>query len=107
MQMVGKIRLALTPPINHSWNVTLYPTARGVTTSPMPYGSLMLQIDFDFIDHLLVLQTSEGNRRAIPLKPMTVAEFYQLLMSALHDSLWWATICCRPQYLQTYLRIGE
>jgi hypothetical protein len=85
MQMVGKIRLALTPPINHSWNVTLYPTVRGVTTSPMPYGSLMLQIDFDFNDHLLVLETSEGNRRAIPLKPMTVAEFYQLLMSALHD----------------------
>ena len=52
MQMVGKIRLALTPPINHSWNVTLYPTVRGVTTLPMPYGSLMVQIDFDFIDHL-------------------------------------------------------
>jgi len=85
MQMVGKIRLALTPPINHSWNVTLYPTVRGVTTSPMPYGSLMLQIDFDFVDHLLVIQTSENNRRTIPLEPMTVAEFYQLLMSALRD----------------------
>ena len=46
MQMVGKIRLALTPPINHTWNVTLYPTIRGVTTSPMAYGSLLLQIDF-------------------------------------------------------------
>lgn len=83
--MVGKIRLALTPPINHSWNVTLYPTVNGVTTSPMPYGSLMLQIDFDFIEHLLVLQTSEGDRKTIPLEPMTVAEFYQRLMSALHD----------------------
>ena len=50
-QIVGKIRLALMPPINHSWNVTLYPTVRGLTTSPMPYGSRMLQIDFDFIDH--------------------------------------------------------
>lgn len=85
MQMVGKVRLALTPPINHTWNVTLYPTIRGVTTSPMPYGSLMLQIDFDFVDHVLVLDTSEGNRRTIPLEPMTVAEFYRRLMSALHD----------------------
>jgi hypothetical protein len=85
MQIVGKIRLALTPSINHSWNVTLYPTVRGVTTSPMPCGSLTLQIDFDFIDHLLVLQTSEGDRRTIPLKPMTVAELYQLLMSGLRD----------------------
>src|SRR3569833_2785086 len=85
MQMVGKVRLALTPPINHTWNVTLYPTIRGLTTSPMPYGSLMLQIDFDFIDHVLVLETSEGNRRIFPLKPMTVAEFYRQLMSALRD----------------------
>jgi len=85
MQIVGKVRLALTPPINHSWNVTLYPTVRGLTTSPMPYGSVMLQIDFDFIEHLLVLQTSGGDRRTIPLKPMSVAEFYQRLMSALHD----------------------
>src|ERR1035441_10161872 len=53
-QIVGKIRLALTPPINHSWNVTLYPTARGLTTSPMAYGSLIVQIDFDFVEHLLV-----------------------------------------------------
>lgn len=83
MQIVGKIRLALTPPINHTWNVTLYPTVRGVTTSPMPYGALMLQIDFDFVDHVLVLATSEGARRTVPLRPMTVAEFYRQFMTAL------------------------
>jgi hypothetical protein len=82
--MVGKIRLALTPPINHCWNVTLYPTVRGLTTQPMPHGTRILQIDFDFIDHLLVVETSEGARRTIPLKPMTVAAFYEQLMAALN-----------------------
>jgi hypothetical protein len=83
MQMVGKIRLALTPHINHGWNVTLYPTIRGVTTSPMAHGSLMLQIDFDFLDHALLIATSEGDQAAIPLRPMTVAAFYERLMHAL------------------------
>ena len=85
MQIVGKIRLALTPPINHTWNVTLYPTVRGLTTAPMPYGARILQIDFDFIDHLLVVETSDGERRTIPLKPMTVAEFYRQVMHALES----------------------
>jgi len=83
MQIVGKVRLALTPPVNHTWNVTLYPTVRGLTTSPMPHGSRMLQIDFDFLDHLLLLQTSEGGRRTIALRPMTVAAFYAEVMAAL------------------------
>jgi hypothetical protein len=86
MQIVGKIRLALTPPLNHCWNVTLYPTVRGVTTSPMPYGNCSLQIDFDFVDHMLVVEASDCGRRSIPLQPMTVAAFYRELMSAL-DSL--------------------
>jgi hypothetical protein len=85
MQIVGKIRLALMPAINHAWNVTLYPTVRGVTTSPMPHGTRMLQIDFDFIEHMLLLQTSEGGRRTIPLKPMTVAAFFQQVMAALDE----------------------
>ncbi len=83
MQIVGKVRLALTPPINHTWNVTLYPTVRGLTTSPMPHGALMLQIDFDFIDHQLLVETSTGGRQIIPLKPMTVAAFYRQLLAAL------------------------
>ena len=85
MQIVGKIRMALTPPINHTWNVTFYPTVRGVTTSPMPYGTLMLQVDFDFVDHLLIVETSDGGLRTIPLVPMTVAEFYRQFMIALQE----------------------
>jgi hypothetical protein len=86
MQIVGKVRLALTPHVNHTWNVTLYPTVRGLTTLPMSHGSRMLQIDFDFLDHELVAQTSDGERRAIILRPMSVAEFYGEAMAAL-DSL--------------------
>jgi hypothetical protein len=83
MQIVGKVRLALMPPINHCWGVTLYPTVRGVTTSPMPYGNRTLQIDFDFVDHVLLVETSGGDREIIPLKPMTVAAFYRQFMDAL------------------------
>jgi hypothetical protein len=85
MQIVGKIRLALTPPINHTWNVALYPTVRGLTTSPMPHGNRMLQIDFDFIEHVLLLRTSVGGSVAIALKPMTVAAFYGQVMAALEE----------------------
>src|ERR1017187_3584061 len=85
-QIVGKVRLALTPPINHCWNVTLYPTARGLTTLPMWHGARTVQIDFDFRDHVLLVETGEGGRRVIQLKPMAVAEFYRELMAAL-DSL--------------------
>jgi hypothetical protein len=85
MQIVGKVRLALMPPINHTWSVTLYPTARGLTTSPMPHGTRMLEIDFDFIEHALVLETSTGGRVDIPLKPMTVAAFYRQAMAALDE----------------------
>ena len=85
MQMVGKIRLALTPPINHCWNVTLYPTVLGLSTGLMPHGTRTLQIEFDFIEHLLAVETSEGTSRTIPLKPMTVAAFYDKLMTALDD----------------------
>jgi Family of unknown function (DUF5996) len=83
MQMVGKVRLALTPPINHTWNVTLYPTIRGVTTSPMAYGSLIVQIDFDFVEHVLEVESSDGKRENFFLQPMTVAAFYERLMKAM------------------------
>jgi Family of unknown function (DUF5996) len=83
MQIVGKIRLALVPAINHAWNVTLYPTVRGLTTAPMPHGTRMLQIDFDFIEHVLLFQTSDGGRHTLLLQPMTVAAFYRDVMIAL------------------------
>lgn len=84
-QIIGKIRLVQTPWINHSWHVPLYLTARGLTTSPIPYGSRILQIDFDFIDHQLRLQTGAGQQRAIALQPQSVAAFYQAVMAALQE----------------------
>lgn len=83
MQIVGKIRLSLVPAINHCWNVTLYPTVRGLTTAPMPYDSRMLQIDFDFVEHQLAIEINDGVRQGFPLVPMTVAAFYQKVMRAL------------------------
>ena len=84
-QIVGKIRLVLTPWTNHSWHVTLYLTARGLTTSPIPHGTRLFQIDFDFIDHKLLLTTSDGALREMPLGPQSVAQFYQTLMSILRE----------------------
>jgi len=82
-QIVGKVRLALAPPVNHWWHVPLYVTARGLTTSPMPYRGLTLQIDFDFIDHVLRFDTSDGRREIIPLAPRSVADFYAEIMGRL------------------------
>jgi len=82
-QIVGKVRLALMPAFNHTWNVTLYATVRGLTTSPMPHGNRFLQIDFDFIEHLLLIQTSDGKGASIALRPMAVATFYGEVMTAL------------------------
>ena len=73
-QVVGKIRLALEPMVNHWWQVPLYVTATGLTTSPMPYGSRSVQIDFDFCHHALVITTSDPQRVEIGLAPMPVAE---------------------------------
>jgi hypothetical protein len=84
-QIVGKIRLAQSPWLNHSWHVTLYVTARGLTTSPIPHGARAFQIDFDFVDHQLTIESSDGRRRALPLEPQPVAAFYQLLMSELDE----------------------
>jgi len=79
-QIVGKVRLALSPAVNHCWHVTLYVTARGLTTSPIPYGARTFQVDFDFIDHRLAIQTSDGGQGALPLEPQPVAAFYGRLM---------------------------
>src|ERR1700746_1858031 len=84
-QIVGKIRLALSPWINHSWHVTLYVTARGLTTSPIWSGSRTFQIDFDFIDHRLLIQDGEGNVRTIALRPCSVADFHRELFAALRE----------------------
>ena len=83
LQIVGKIRLRQSPPINHSWHSTLYLTPRGLTTSPMPHGGRTFEIQMDFIDHQLVILTSDGRRGGFGLEPMTVASFYRRLMDAL------------------------
>jgi hypothetical protein len=84
-QVVGKIRLAQAPPVNHWWHVTLYVTSRGLTTSPMPHGDRSFQIDFDFVDHRLAITASDGQKRSLPLAPMSVADFYQRVMDALEE----------------------
>jgi hypothetical protein len=85
MQIVGKIRLTLTPWTNHSWHVTLYLTSRGLTTSPIPHGSDSFEIRFDFIDHHLRILKSDGRQQSIELKPRSVANFYQTVMAALDE----------------------
>jgi Family of unknown function (DUF5996) len=82
-QIVGKVRLKLTPWLNHSWHVTLYVTARGLSTGPMSADGRDLEIEFDFIDHVLWLRMSDGHFRQIMLRPVTVAEFYGEVMQAL------------------------
>ena len=84
-QIVGKVRLSLSPWTNHSWHVTLYLTARGLTTSPIFFGARVLQIDFDFVDHVLRLQTGEGIKKNIKLAPKSVATFYREMMDALGE----------------------
>lgn len=83
-QIVGKIRLVQTPLVNHFWNVTLYVSARGLTTSAIPYAKGVFEIEFDFIEHNLVIKTSEGAFEKIPLEPKTVKRFYEELMQKLN-----------------------
>src|SRR5436305_10085692 len=85
-QVVGKVRLALTPLVNHWWNVPLYVSARGLTTSSIPYGLRSFELEFDFIDHRLVLRVCNGSLASIPLSARSVADFYQELMATLHSS---------------------
>jgi len=100
-QIVGKIRLALTPWTNHSWHVTLYVTARGLTTSPIPFGSRIFEIRFDFVSHELRVIGSDGGLKVIPLVPQTVAQFYRAVMSALDD----LDAAYDPEYANRFWRV--
>ncbi len=84
-QVVGKVRLELCPLVNHYWNVAFYLTARGMTTSAMPYSRGTVEVRFDFIAHQLLIETSEGRMVVLALKPQTVADFYKAFMAALAD----------------------
>jgi hypothetical protein len=85
-QIVGKVRLVLTPKVNHWWNVPLYVSARGLTTSPIPYAGRVFEISFDFIDHKLVLATNDGLIKTLSLVPMSVAAFYKNVMGMLRSA---------------------
>jgi hypothetical protein len=83
-QIVGKVRLSLTPWLNHGWQVALYVTARGLGTSPVPVRGELLEIEFDFIQHRLALRTSRGEERWLTLEPQTVADFHRRVLDLLH-----------------------
>ncbi len=83
LQIAGKIRLVQSPWVNHQWHVTLYVTARGLTTLAIPHGTRIFQMDFDFLDHRLVVHSSDGGAKALRLEPKSVAAFYAELMEAL------------------------
>ena len=83
-QIVGKIRLTLTPWLNHSWQTPLYVTARGLGTSPIPIGVEIFEIEFDFIAHRLNVRTSRGAERFLPLKAQSVADFYHATLDLLN-----------------------
>ena len=84
-QVVGKVRLALTPWLNHGWHVPLYVTVRGLGTSPIPHRGALFDIEFDFIAHELVVHTSRGEQRRLALEPQPVADFYARVMAVLDD----------------------
>jgi len=82
-QIVGKVRLALSPRVNHWWEVPLYVNARGLTTSAIPYGNGIFEVQFDFLEHKLIIQTSWGSAKTLALRPQSVAAFYAEFVSAL------------------------
>jgi Family of unknown function (DUF5996) len=106
-QMVGKVRLALTPRVNHWWDVALYLTARGLTTSPIPYGDGAFEIAFDFIEHRLVINMTDGRQKAIALAPQSVADFYGEFMRALNDLQIRVRIWPMPSQVPASIRFNE
>jgi hypothetical protein len=106
-QIVGKVRLALSPYVNHWWQVPLYVTARGLTTSPIPYQAGIFEVNFDFIDHHLFLVTSDGTTKAIPLISRSVAEFYREVMASLKALGIEVEINTRPVEVQNPVRFEE
>ena len=106
-QIIGKIRLSLTPWLNHSWHVTLYLTARGLTTPPIPYGSRAFQIGFDFLEHQLRVETSDGAQRQAPLRPQAVADFYTTVIATLAELGITVKINEWPNEMVEHIRFSE
>jgi len=106
-QIVGKVRLVTTPLVNHWWNLPLYVTARGLTTSPMPHGDRTFEIAFDFLSHALAIETSEGGRESFDLTPMAVADFHAEVMDRLRRLDIDVHIWTMPSEIDTTLRFDE
>ena len=106
-QIVGKIRLAQTPWVNHSWHVPLYVSARGLTTARMSHGARAFEIAFDFLDHRLLIQTSDGGEGALTLRPQSVAAFYHGLLGALEELGLGVSIHSRPNELEDATPFAE
>src|SRR2546423_15656923 len=84
-QIVGKVALALAPPVNHSWAVAMRVTSRGISTQPLAHGKRSFTMEFDFVGHHLIILTSDGDTRSLPLAPKSVAEFYKELLAMLRE----------------------
>jgi hypothetical protein len=106
-QIVGKVRLTLSPPVNHYWHSTLYVTSRGLTTSPIPFGNRTFEIDFDFIAHKLLIKTSEGVVRTLVLAPRSVADFFAELMATLRSLGIDVTIHAKPDEVANPIPFAE
>lgn len=106
-QILGKIRLKLTPHVNHWWQVPFYLTSRGLTTTPIPYGDGTFDATFDFIDHILALQTSNGRTETIALRPRSVADFYHDVIRALQGLAIDVRIWTKPSEYPNPIRFEE
>jgi uncharacterized protein DUF5996 len=106
-QIVGKVRLALAPMENHWWQVPLYVTARGLGTSPIPWGGGAFEIDFDFLDHNLYVRASDGRTKAIALVPRSVADFHAELLAVLRAVDISVTIGGRPDEVPNPIPFAE
>lgn len=107
LQIVGKTRLALAPRVNHWWHVTLYLTSRGLTTSPMPCGARTIEVELDFIDHNLLIRSSDGATRRLQLVPRSVADFYVEYMGLLSELDVRPEFWTRPNELEDTLPFAE
>jgi len=106
-QIVGKVRMELSPLVNHWWHVTLYVTPRGLTTSPIPYQGRTFAVNFDFIDHNLSILMSDGTSKTLPLIPRSVAAFYREFMACLHALGIEVTINTLPSEVRNPIRCDE
>ena len=106
-QIVGKVRMELTPLVNHWWNVPLYVSSRGLTTSAIPYGGRTFEMTFDFTVHELRISTSDPAERVVPLAPKSVAAFYEETMAALADLGIEVSILARPVEVEVAIPFAE